>query len=220
MQGHLNDEMPQVVVLGVDIRPSRIGGLIKGGTGLRITRRLAAKTALGAAIALAAMPGVASAACPAEPTTQPFTHLGDHDNYFLAPGGDFESAPHWSRYGNATVEPRSDSSGSAARLSHSSSLTSPAFCVDDERPHLRLAARALSTDGTLRVDAVAEDGSKTLLAKFSADDYMSWRVTRPVLLSAPLGIVAGEARQVRLRVTSQNGAWLADDVYVDPYTRG
>lgn len=192
---------------------------------MRTINRVAKRAALGATVVLAGMPGVASAACPTESTSQPFNHLGDQNHYFLAPGGDFEGATSWTRYGNATVvETGSNGVGpgaSAARLPHTSSVTSPVICVDGDRPHLRFVARAGSDDGTLRVDAIGEDGSKTPLAKLDADDHEGWRVTRPVLLAAPLGIAdAAPLKLVRLRLTAIGGSWLADDVYVDPYTRG
>ncbi len=170
------------------------------------------------------MPGVASAACPTEPTSQPFAHLGDQDNYFLAPGGDFESGPQWSSNGNATVVESTDngveSSQYAAKLSQSSSMASPTFCVDADRPHLRFAAHALSGEGTLRLDAIQEDGSKILLAKFDAGSYQDWRVTPSVPLAGPLGVADPQTKLVKLRLTALNGTWLADSVYVDPYTRG
>ena len=191
---------------------------------MRITKRIAARVACGATVALVAMPGVAAAACPAEPTTQPFSYLGDDGHYFLAPGGDFEGALTWARTGSATVVPSGsngvDSGVSALSLPQNSSATSPAICVDADRPHLRLAARALSANGTLRLDAIDDAGNKTLLAKFDASGHVSWRVTNEVLLAAPLGLTDPHTKQVKLRLTALNGEWLADAVYVDPYTRG
>lgn len=191
---------------------------------MRITKRIAARVAFGATVALVAMPGVASAACPGEPTSQPFSYLGDEGHYFLAPGGDFEGPLLWTRTGSATVAASGsngvDSGVSAASLPHNSSMTSPTICVDADRPHLRLAARALTDNGTLRLDAIDGAGNKTLLAKFDAAQHVGWRVTGEVPLSAPLGLSEPQTKQVKLRLTAQNGEWLADAVYVDPYTRG
>lgn len=191
---------------------------------MRITKRIAARVACSATVALVAMPGVAAAACPAEPTSQPFSYLGDDGHYFLAPGGDFEGALSWTRTGSATVVASGsngvDSGVSAASLPQNSSVTSPVICVDADRPHLRLAARALTDSGTLRLDAIDDAGNKTLLAKFDAAQHVGWRVTREVPLSSALGLSEPQTKQIKLRITALNGGWLADAVHVDPYTRG
>src|ERR687886_323383 len=63
-------------------------------------RRVAALTAL----ACFAGPAVAQAACPTAPTVKAFQALGDSSDYFLAPGGSFESgASGWSLTGASVV---------------------------------------------------------------------------------------------------------------------
>ena len=50
---------------------------------------------------MAVVPGAAQAAeCPVPVTTQVFAEFGDPNQYFLAPGGDFESLS-WARSGGA-----------------------------------------------------------------------------------------------------------------------
>ncbi len=187
--------------------------------------RLARAAALAAALA-AVLPASASAAdCPPQPTTKPFAALGDQGDYFLAPGGDFEGTVSWSLGPGAavrTAEKPVDLAGNRVLdLGPGASATSPALCVDDLTPHLRLGARASDDDDRLRLEAVdAETGVAVRLTTISGDAFEGrWAVTPEVPLAAPLGVVAFAPRSVRLRLTAASGRWMADAIYVDPLVR-
>lgn len=186
---------------------------------------LATRVSLATALlmALAAAPA-AAAECAPEPTTQPFTHLGDHNYYFLAQGGDFEGGLRWTASGAASVvdgaNPADPNGAQTASLDVDSSFRSPLVCVDAGRPHLRFGALSRSGTGTLKVDAFLENGSKVALARLSADGYPGWVTTPMIPLADALQIPADGVLQVRLRIAATGGGWLVDGVYIDPYLRG
>src|SRR3954453_2285182 len=94
-----------------------------------------ARCAIVAAIGLAALPGIASAAtCPDESVSQPFTALGDSNSYFIVPGGDFEEKLTWTLNGAGSLNQGERSSSAfggstVLDLKTGSSATSPAFCI-------------------------------------------------------------------------------------------
>ena len=185
----------------------------------------ASRVAFATALLTALLASPASAAeCPTEPTIQPYTHLGDHNHYFLADGGDFEGALRWTALGAASVvdgvNPADPNGTRTARLDPDGSFGSLPICVDGGRPHLRFGAFSRSGTGTLKVDAFLENGSKVSLARLSAGGYAGWTTTPMIPLAAALTIPAGDSLQIRLRIGAAGGSWLMDGVYIDPYLRG
>ncbi len=185
-----------------------------------------ARTAALAALCATALPASASAAdCPPQPTTKPFAPLGDLGDYFLAPGGDFEGSAPWALAGaasvHAAVKPVEFGGEQVLDLGRGASATSPALCVDTLTPHLRFAARAADEDDRLRVEAVdAASGVAATLGVLDGEDFEDGGDATPeVPLAAPLAVVDGVPREVRLRLTAVRGRWLADAVFVDPLTR-
>ena len=177
-----------------------------------------------ASVIAAAVPSAASAAaCPAQGTTQLFAPLGDTNSYFLAPGGDFEGANTWTTTGKSVVRMKdgytSLAGPNAMQMPVDASATSPTVCVDIDRPHLRLAARADKKVGTLRVDAILQSGAVKTLATLSAASHVNWNVTGYIPLTSPLGVTATVTQQARLRFTASGGAWSIDGVAVDPRVR-
>ena len=173
-------------------------------------------------LAVAAAPASAAAApCPEPPTTQPFASVGDANHYFLAPGGDFEGDLEWQTTGSARQawghEPLAIAGSTALVLPPGASATSPEVCVSALHPHLRFGARA--GGGVLRVEALAPDGEAVTLARLSAGSYAEWTLTPPVALAGTLGLSGEDARFVRLRLVAEEGRWLADGIYVDPFRR-
>lgn len=189
----------------------------------RPVRRLA-RAAAALTLAAVALPASASAAdCPPQPTTKPFAPLGDLNDYFLAPGGYFEADHGWELAGAASVrtvaKPVGFGGPNVLELGAGASATSPALCVDVLTPHLRFGARTGDEDDRLRVEAVdAGTGARVALATLDGEEFEDgWDVTPEVPLSGPLGVVSGEPRQVRLRLSSVSGRWQADAVLVDPF---
>ena len=186
-------------------------------------RRLGAALVAVAAIAAAAPAAASAASCPAQATTQLFAPLGDANNYFLAPGGDFEGANTWTKTGNTVIRMKEGwttfAGANAMQMPVGGTGTSPAVCVDIDRPHLRLAARADKNVGTLQVDAVLASGAVKPLATLSAANHPDWNLTGYIPLTSPLGVTSKITQQARLRFTPSGGAWSIDGVGVDPRVR-
>jgi hypothetical protein len=175
---------------------------------------------------------VASApSCAQAHSSQVFLPWLDIANYQPAPDGGFEAgAKGWSLAGAATVagnEPW-DVGGSAdhgaLRVPAGGSATSPTFCVGLEHPTARFFAKRVggSLLSTLRVDVRFEDAlghAQELPIGLVALNGGSWQPTLPMLLVANLlPLLPGDHTPVQLRFVPQGGgAWLVDDVYVDPY---
>jgi hypothetical protein len=178
---------------------------------------------LGAALASVALPAVASAAeCPVESVSQPFAALGDNNDYFLAPGGDFESTLTWSVENDYAItdSDRPDGFGGrrALKLFNGAVATSPAFCVDVTRVHVRLGALAgdKGPASQLTVEAIPENGIPVLLGALKGRDYATWTYSPFVSLAPALGLLAGDVQQTKLRLTARGRSWVVDAVAVDP----
>jgi hypothetical protein len=184
----------------------------------RITRL--AKAAVLTTVALALAPAAASAAvCPDVPSSQALSQFGDTNDYFLAPGGDFEG-PGWTgmRPGDRVDanKPWGLAGPKAMRLNRDKTITSPDFCVSERHPHFRFMAASNEPGGLLQVEAM-EGPVPTALATVSATG--DWRLTDIVPLASALGYLGDEGHNVKLRFTSLKGEWLIDGVYIDPYRR-
>jgi hypothetical protein len=179
-----------------------------------------AKAAVLATIALVTVPAAASAAvCPDQPSTQALSQFGDYNDYFIAPGGDFEGpAGNWGRSMDKVDanKPWALAGPKAMLLKQDKKVTSPDFCVSERHPHFRFMATSPDPLGLLQVEAVEGD-VVTGLATISATG--SWRLTDIVPLASALGYFGDEGHNVKLRFTSVRGDWTVDGVYIDPYRR-
>jgi hypothetical protein len=179
-----------------------------------------AKAAVLGVLALATVPAAASAAaCPDIPSSRVFASFGDTNDYFLAPGGDFEGSLQWTGRdidrGNVD-KPWSLAGGKGLRLDEGETATSPAFCVSEQHPHLRFMTTGENGSARLKVEAI-ENGITTALVVLNGGQ--GWRVTDFVPLATALGYLGTEGHDVQLRMTALDGSWSADGVYVDPYRR-
>jgi hypothetical protein len=175
--------------------------------------------------ATAAAPAAASAAeCPVVPTTTAFAQFGDANQYFMAPGGSFDSLELWTRFGRVSLRDADSLLGltedtRAVDLDDKEAVASTSFCVDATMPHLRFAAKA-SGSGQLDVTVklTFPDGSTdSSSGSVSPDEHRAWSPSRFVDLKAS-SIPAGQSASVTVTFRSQ-GDWLVDDVYIDPYRR-
>jgi hypothetical protein len=188
------------------------------------------KTALVAAACLLTALIVSSSAqaatCAGEGThSQRFANWGDDGDYFLAPGGDFESSSAgWTLQRGATV---GDAAlGAALSLPPGASATSPAICVAPGYTHGRMFGAATGPwrllGSIVKVDVLdVESGSrpsKLALLRFDR----SWGPSDRFLLGDldfDLDPDTGLG-EVRLRFTAIGPAQtLLDDVYIDPSAR-
>jgi hypothetical protein len=177
-----------------------------------------------ATVAAAAFPAAASAAkCEKVATTKVFAPLGDLNDYFLAPGGDFEGKQTWRTTGPVAqryTHPALPGAGPTGMvLGAGGSMTSPKLCADLLRPTLRFLAYAHRGAGTLRVEAIDDHGAAVLLGRLDGAGFASGAATGHVAFGTVLGLVPDSFKHVRLRLTAESGTWVADAVYVDPYMR-
>ncbi len=170
--------------------------------------------------------------CAATSSSKVFLPWLDVADYFLAPGGDFESgAAGWSTSGAAGTtdgnEPWNVTGGgeSSLRLPAGSSATSPAICVGIEHPTIRFFTKSAGASllSGLRVDVLFEDslGATRTLPIGRVLRGGGWQVTPPyAILANLLPLLPGERTAVAFRFTPEGtGTWQIDDVHVDPYGR-
>jgi hypothetical protein len=179
-------------------------------------------------------------ACPASPTTSPFTAWGDLNGYFLMPGGSFEPggadpANGWT-LNNASITPGNEpfyvgsptDQQSLTLNSGGSVAVSPWFCLDATMPSFRFFAQEATAGSDLHVTLRLASGTSILGA--STDNMIdlqdgsmpTWAATDPLGLAAALSIPPGSSVQAQLvfHVPASGGSWQIDDVYVDPYRVG
>jgi hypothetical protein len=186
---------------------------------------------LAAAPAATAQASEPPAACPGVETFRPFSPWGDERDYAAIPGGSFDDDVAWSGSGTASVVAADNpfqlgSAGTrAALLNSGDSFTSPSICIDRSYPLLRFVARAVAGPARLGVAITWVDARgnarQTMLDGHDAKRYQSWGVSRAVRLRDALPR-REEIRDVHVRffVDGKAGAWLIDDVFIDPYKRG
>jgi hypothetical protein len=201
-------------------------------TSLRPRTLLLASVVVGAAVAAGfaqnggATPPGSGVSCPAVAGSQVFQRWGDSSSYVLAPGGDFENgAPGWTLAGGAAL-----TSGNETFFAHAAgdktsvtipaggSVTSPAICIDQTMPTMRVFASGLnSAKASLTVEALYVDASgvggwrKLDKVKSTAD----WTAQQSFKLPAKI-----ESQTVQFRFSVDGpGSYKIDDVYVDPYMR-
>jgi hypothetical protein len=177
--------------------------------------------------------GAASASCPTQPLTTPFSQWGDTNSYFLIPGGSFEGTPDqvgWSlsnaslTTGNEPFNVGGASDGQSLTIDAGGSATSPYFCVDDTMSDMRLFANEASAGSDLQVQALVQtDRGVTAipLADLADGSVPNWAPTQPIT-GDTAAIPSGHSVMVALQfqVPATAGAWQLDDIYVDPWRSG
>jgi len=206
---------------------------------IKKTRHLVAVGA--AATALLAVPAAAQAresepsVCPQVPSEQVFADFGDLSLYAPVPGGGFEpETPEWTLDSEAQVVegnnalPRGDSADHRSlQLPPNADATSPPFCVSVDHPTLRLFAQETSGDSEtdLRVDIIytGKRGNEKVRNSGHLDSTEhafsgQWAPSDELALALhlPKNFIRRGGGDVSLRVTSEGGTWLVDDVYYDP----
>jgi hypothetical protein len=171
-----------------------------------------------------------TASCARPALSTPLGPFGDPRSYFVAPGGDFESA-RWTLASGAAVASgsgplRVGAARASLRLPPGASATSRAFCVDLDYPTLRFfsAQRAARSSSKLNVDviypALAKSNPK---AATVSGVSTSWTLSKDVKLRPEMVDRAGGWRLVQIRFSADRAAtgdWRVDDVLVDPRMRG
>jgi hypothetical protein len=208
--------------------------------------RIALTAALTGAALFAALPGTASAgvlvasapSCDNGATSQPFAQWGDSNNYFLTPGGNFESGgAGWTLNGARVVadqEPwrvNGDRGSHALRVPAGHSVVSPTVCVGIEDPSMRFFAHRsggglLGATSQLVVTARVETSLGLVLdvpvgTINALSNGTSWdRTPVQIVLASLLPLLPGQHTPIQFRFAAVGTAdWVIDDVFVDPRCR-
>ena len=156
-----------------------------------------------------------------EPVSQPFAQYGDTNDYFLVPGGFFNSGEvPWALSAGARVE-----SGSLS-LPVGSSATSPVVCASIYDPTARLfAMNSGASSSRLRVEALypALLGGVQAARIGELSGTSTWQPTPQLGLTVTnlLATLSLQQTAIAYRFTPEGsgGQWRIDDVYVDPRMR-
>lgn len=186
--------------------------------------------------ALLLSPPAHASSCGSRTTTKAFSRFGDNNQYFLIPGGTFESSlTGWSlsnaglASGNETYFLNSSSDRSSLRIGYSA--VSPSFCITEADPLVRFVAKSVKISGSngnysqLNVSAVVRNSAGSVktffLGALPAPSNSGWFVTPMLRWGSPLDhwlFSDGTATiQFQFTVQGQGGTWYVDDVYVDPF---
>jgi hypothetical protein len=209
--------------------------------------RIAMLGALMGAVLFAVTPGAANAGalvasvpvCDNGATQQAFSGFGDGSQYFLVPGGDFESgAAGWSADGSSVVadqEPwkvHGDAGANALSIPSANTVVSPTVCVGIEHPTMRFFAHRsggglLAGASQLVVTARVETSLGSIVevpvgTVGSLSNGTKWNATpTQIVLPSLLPLIPGSHTPIQFRFTSVGTAtWVIDDVFVDPHCRG
>jgi hypothetical protein len=196
----------------------------------------AAALALGAAPAGAATTeAVAAESCPttAPVLSQPFRWWGDVSDYTLVPGGDMEDGlAGWALEGDAAAVDGNNwfhvadaADRHALRLEPGASALSAPICIDGTYPTFRFFARKTRVNvGDLQVEVLWSESGATHSATITLHRWggLLWAPVKALELPSEY-LTTGGLEPVRFRFTAtghSGGAWLLDDLYVDPFSRG
>jgi hypothetical protein len=193
--------------------------------------RLALRLALVMVLAVLATAGVA-AACPAQPTTTPFTQWGDTNSYFPVPGGSFEGPTTSWRLTNAALTPgnepfyvNSPSDSQSLTINGGGRAISPVFCIDNTMTSVRFFAVESAPGSDLRVRLVAWTSSQAgmnVIGDLADGSMPSWGPSAALSLNPGFTIPDGQTANAALvfEVPQSGGSWQIDDVYFDPWRTG
>jgi hypothetical protein len=182
-----------------------------------------------AALALAAAPATAAAAeCPDQPTSMVFAPWGDTSEYFLAPGGDFESVR--TSWTGGTLMPGNDpfylaggGDWQSLRIRSGATAASPSFCADVHHPDFRFVARPLNpySPGSLEVFVrfVDNAGVTRTPKMWTMSGVQFWTASPRVQLMRDLPLPTSGVTTAQVLFKAVGGDWAIDDVFIDPFRK-
>jgi hypothetical protein len=191
--------------------------------------RVAALVCLGLFVA----PGVASASCPTQPVSAPFSQWGDANSYFPVPGGSFEGTADQLGWilsgasltsGNEPFFVNGSGDGQSLSIAGGGSARSPFFCVDKTMSSMRFFAQQTAAGGDLQVHALVQTpgGVQSVsVADLVDGSVTAWAPTQQIAGDTS-GLPDDQSLMVALQfsVPASAANWQIDDVYVDPYRSG
>jgi hypothetical protein len=156
-----------------------------------------------------------ASSCPTVTTSEPFAPFGDHNEYFLVPGGSFTSTPAgWGLRG-------ASASNGVLTLAPGGTAVTSKFCVGAQDPTFRLFIRsrgtglALMTVSALFVDLGGNLRSQTV-AMFSSTGG-AVRLSPIEFLSVNYRAGHGNMTAIALQFTANGGTWDVAAPYIDPF---
>jgi hypothetical protein len=171
-----------------------------------------------------------SAVCRDDEASSRFAPWGDSASYVPAPEGDFESTSGWTlnKHASLSVQNSPFSIGSSSLfLGEKGEAISPAMCVSTFHPTFRFfALNGASAASKLQVEVLYEglDGKvkKLKIARLSGGG--SWMPSLSIPLYVNMlaaasqdGLTAVAFKFKAHGAKSEDGGWLIDDLFVDPF---
>jgi hypothetical protein len=171
-----------------------------------------------------------SAVCRNDEASSRFAPWGDSASYVPAPEGDFESTSGWTlnKHASLSVQNSPSSIGSSSLfLGEKGEAISPAMCVSTFHPTFRFfTLNGGSTESKLQVEVLYEglDGKvkKLKIARLSGGE--SWMPSLSIPLYVNMlaaasqdGFTAVAFKFKAHGAKSEDGGWLIDDLFVDPF---
>jgi hypothetical protein len=155
-----------------------------------------------------------------------FARWGDLAYYTPAPQGDLETSSLWSLASGAAIAADNETFGigTHALSLRTGTAVSPAACVDVTQPTVRFFARNTGDPGSkLNVEVLFQDltGHQRTLAIASLTAGAAWAPTPiiPLYVNQLAAVSPSGTTSVSLRfsVSGGNGAWVVDDLQIDPW---
>lgn len=167
-----------------------------------------------------------------------FAAFGDNADYWLAPGGDFESSMRGWTMANSRVVSGNETSGvlkgtrslalGSGLLSLNSTVVSPPFCVTEEHPTFRYVLKANGAVGALStfIRYRATDGStkEEEIHSRTATNLLPgrWKPSdlQPLATKLPLSRFGGSVSAqlvFRSAINVAGAGYQIDNVLIDPY---
>lgn len=172
---------------------------------------------------LALVPAQAASAsaltCPTPVLSQPFTALGDTNQYALAPGqaADNFAGTGWTLSGGASITTATltdGSTGSVLNLPAGSRAVSPAMCVSGGYPAARMVTRTLGTASSAGLTFAVSPAGTAAKPGSPVISTPVWAVSAPVSVAS--GSTAAQMVQFTLVAGSKSPGEQVYDLYIDP----
>ncbi len=199
---------------------------------MRNIRRIIATTAIVATSTvglIASANPVSASTCPTRTTTTPFTAWGDHNQYFVVPGGTFEGSHGWGSNGNVSVV-NDQAPWKINGSNHSKALNLPAYtttiapnmCIASNVDWLRLFYKDPGVSGArllVKIEAWNTAGTNGRVVKEYriSSGGAGWKLTSALAL--PNNRDSRGEQMVTITITPVDTAasWRIDDVMLDPW---
>jgi hypothetical protein len=171
-----------------------------------------------------------SAVCREHQASSVFAPWGDSASYVPAPEGDFESSSGWTldKHASLSAENSPFSPGQASLfLGEKGEAISPAMCVSTLHPSFRFfSVNGGSAESKLEIEVLYEgvDGKVKRLKVARLEAGSSWSPSRSIPLHVNMlaaasqdGFTAVAFKFKAHGAKSEDGGWLIDDLFVDPF---